>query len=490
MSKKKSGFLGTGIAAVCVLGIAGYAYIVEFKQRDAKELQKEKDALVVQLEKEKLTRIEFHRNSGPLIMESAGGTWKLVEPVSDSVDTTEVDGLLNAVLGEKSQEVVVEGDSIDWKTYGLDQPVTRLVAKTADQTREVKIGSVKSFDGALYARLGDESKVLLVNQSWDAHLSKLVKDVRDKRLLRSDLGDFDTVSIRRAGGANVKMIKKDGVWSFASGGDNSLPISSDLVQSYIEKIKNMRSVDFAAENKEAADAGRFGTKGSGLVGLELSTAGKAVFSMSVSRVKPSVAEKTTGQDESHRYAVSSDSPLIFKIFKTNAEDIDRGPEAFYDKKFPFRLTTADVTNVEVLHGEIKFRAKLTDGTWTLDTPDEKNDLVSEKVQDLVDRVAKLEVAKFRGKVAGQGLTPADRVIRLADKDGKLLLQVNWGAVYTEKGEGSEIQLVDAKTNLSDQTFAVNDYLFTGLPFKDLLKEKGSSASLATKPSETETKKAN
>ncbi len=492
MRKKKGSFASTAVAAACVAGLAGYAYFVEFKQRGEDERRKETDALVLKLEKEKLTRMELHRGGETVVMERSAGAWRLLEPVRDTVDDSQVDGLIDALLSERAQETVAEGDAIDWATYGLDRPVTRLVAMAADQAREVRIGAVKSFDGALYARLGDEKKVLLVGQAWDGYLSKLVTDLRDKRLLRAPIDGYDAISIRRAAGGAVKLVRRDGAWALASGGDKSLPVSEALVDGFVDRVKGLRAAGHVAEDKGSPAGKKFGA--SGAPSLEILKDGQPVFAMTVSRVKPSVAENSPKeQDERYLYATSSAGPVVFKLQKTAVDGIDTGPESFYDRTFPFRLATADVRKVEILNGATRIRAKLVGDAWALETPDAKRALVSNKVREIVDRVPRLEVSRFRGKAAPRGLatgSPAtDRVIRLFGEGDKLLLQVAWGTAYAGKGEDAEAKLVDVRTSASDQTFSVLESSLAGLPFNELL-EQAAPAALATKPSEAAAEKKN
>ncbi|MCM2280714.1 MAG: DUF4340 domain-containing protein [Bdellovibrionaceae bacterium] len=470
MSRKKSNFVGTAVAAALVAGLAGYAYFVEFKQKNAEQEQKDNDALVLRLEQEKLTRIELHRSSGTIVLTSSGGgaEWAIVEPVQDSVDSTQVNALIEGLLGEKSSEVVVEGESIDWKTYGLDQPVTRLVMKAGDRTREVKIGSVKSFDGALYARVAEggkeENRVLLVSQSWDAHLSKPLIDLRDKRLLKNEDLTYDTLSLQRSGGKRLKLVKKDDKWSVVQGGDPEIPVAGSRVSQFFHRVKGFRATDVVAEDKASAEAKRQGMT-SVLTSLDFSQNGKSVWNLSLYPLKGN-------ESESHRLALASDSARVFKVVKAVGEDLDKGAEAFYDMNFPFRVTAADVVDLDVLNSGTRVRAKFENEKWTLADASAKNELDAEKAKELVAALVGLEAFRIRDKsVMPRGIRAGENEIVLRSRSGQVLLNVSWGAPYSEKVDGVETKLVDVRTNLLARTLTVSEATWSALLIQSLLKPK-------------------
>lgn len=496
-------FSGTLVTAVVVAAVAGYAYFFEFKKGKETEEKKQKDALVLHLEKDKISRLELHRQSGALVLEKQDGVWRLAEPVRDSVDSGAVTALIESLVQEKSDETVVEGDEIGWATYGLDKPVTWLVAKTADgQSEQVKIGAVKSFDGKLYARINEDKKVLLVAASWDVHLSKPVKDVRDKRLLRVDNPSFENLVITRsASGRNerLRLEKKDAGWKLLEGGDSSLPLDSGAIDSYMEKIKNLRADEFVSEDNAGADAKKygFGAKPAARpqLTIELAKSGQKPFLMVVSSVKPGATDKERkGDDESFRFATSSDSSAIFRVAKSSVVDLEKGASDFYDKRFPFKITQNDVAEVKINAPNLQLEAKKQGESWVLNGADAnaKKEIDNAKLTDLVGQLGRMEVARFLGKAAAKGVSADKNKIALLNGKGETLLQLNWGEVFKEKaasgsapelppghpggphsGAGAESKYYFVKTSLSDQTFAVADSQIDGLPLKELLKERAA-----------------
>lgn len=489
MSGGRSQFRSTVAVALCVAGLAAYAYFVEFKQRNETAARKEKESLVVQMERAALTRIELHRNSGQVILESSKDGWRMTSPYQDSVDSAQFDSLVDGLLKEKSTDVIAEGEALDWKTYGLDQPVTRLVVQAGERTREVSIGSVKSFDGALYARISEggksESRVLLVNQSWDGYLSKPADELRDKRLVRAANLDFDTIAIRRSNGATIRLVSKDGAWSFAAGGDNALPIASDHVNSFVEKLKGLRAVQVVDEDKNSASAAAFGFKGGRAeASVEFFKGGSSLLTMAISRVKPRSVESGASKDEdAYRYAVSSDAPGVFKVYRSALDEIDKDAESFYDRKFPFRVEVDKIQGLELAAEGIALSAKKVDGNWVLSRPDEKSDLASDRVGALIETVARMEVARFRGKTPLRALGGGSRNLRLVDGTGKTVFEMTWGTPYAEKGDPPETKYVDVKTSASGLTFSVPEQAILDLAIRDLVRPKPTpTPALTSNPS--------
>ncbi len=487
-------FAGTYILALVVGLTAGYVYFFQYKKHQEQVEQKEKNAIVFKAEKEKLTHLELVRSTGPLVLEKKDGAWRLTAPVQDLADDAAVSSFIDSLLQERSQEVVAEGDGVVWPTFGLDQPSTRLVAKTSDGVSyEIKIGSVKSYDDQLYARVNDEKKVLLVTSSWDAHLTKLPKDLRDKRLLRSDKGDYAGIRItRREGAPGVVLDKIDGKWVLKQGGDPTIPLSKAAVDSYLEKVRALQADDFVNEDKSGADAKKFGVgPNSSVLKIELvsapdagekaadnkaKTAGVAPtgsFVLEVSAVKPSQIDKDKkADDETYRFAVSSDSPAIFRIQKMGQNDLNQAANDFYDKRFPFKVVAPDVAEFRINTPELKLEAKKEGDTWVAEGVPEGKEIDSAKVTEVLERIGGLEAVRFLGNAPAKGVNPDKNKIELLSAKGTQLLLVNWGDLLKEKDtSGADAQRYHVKSNLAEQALLVSEGSIQGLSLKDILKDK-------------------
>ncbi len=453
--KKKSPFSATLIAAVVVLLVSGYAYFFEFKKANENKIEVEKNAQVIGIEKEKVSKLELIRQSGRVTLEKDGELWKLIEPVADSADSGEVDSYLHILSNEKIIETVVSGEEAKkLTTFGLDQPVTRLkIEGLGDFKREIKIGSVKSFDGQLYAQINDDPQVLLVNASWDAHLSKLVKDFRNKKLMRKTRLDFDRIKITRSTYEPVEFAKKEQSWVLLTGGDLTSPLNSNQVSAFAEQIKDLQADDFVSDSKQS-EAKKFGK--AKLV-LEVSNANEAPYRVEVNE---------------NALAVSSDSDILFQLPKPVVRIFEKTAADFYDKHAPFKFDSSKVKVVEVISGRMNLKLKREPSTWTLSEVVQDKELNSAKVDDLIDRLNVLEADRFLGKTFAKGVVEGKNQIILKDELGAKLLQINWGALFTEKGDNdSQNKFYYMKSDLSSQALLLSDFKVDEMPIASLLKDK-------------------
>jgi hypothetical protein len=453
--KKKNPFGTTLIVAGLVLLVAAYAYFFEYKKANEDKQLAEQNAKVIGVEEEKLAKIELIRQSGPLVLEKDGELWKLTQPVQDSTDAADVESYLRALSNEKIVETVVEGNEAkNLSTYGLDKPITRLKLEGENGfKREIKIGSVKSFDGQLYAQINDEQKVLLVNSAWESHLSKLVKEFRNKKLMRKTRLEFDRLKISGPSREALEFAKKEQNWVMLAGGDLTAPINNNQVSAFAEQLKSIQAEDFVAENKQA-EKNKFGKP---VLVLEASNTGEEPFRIEIN---------------SSNLATSSDSEILFQLQKEVVKIFEKTAADFYDKHAPFKFDSSKVKALEVTHGSTSLKLKKEQANWTLSESVKDKELDSAKVDDLIDRLNVLEADRFLGKTNPKGVVEGKNQIVLKNEKGEKLVQINWGALFTEKGDNdSQNKFYYVKSDLSAQALLLRDYKIDEMPMAALLKDK-------------------
>ncbi len=480
------GFRGTLIALVVVVALAFYAYFFEFKKSQDEEAKKTKESVVLGIDPEKIIHFELHNSVNHVVVDKKDGKWQMRSPVEDLADTPVAKAYLDNLSAEKIEEVVVEGDGIDFKQYGLDQPVTRLVLKSEDGKQiEFKVGA-KSFDTKLYAQVDNQKKVLLVSSDWDAQLTKPAKDFRDRRVFRSDsINDADQVEINsRQGKVAVHIVKKDGQWTLA--GDD-LPLSNDAVKTLLDQLKSMRGSDFLKEDKN--DLAKYFLNAPGVT-VKIS-GGKLNWQMAAA-LAPVPAEAPKGTTAAFYNATSTDLKGIMQIPKASIDGLLRGPETYLQKNAPFDFKTEDVHQVRVQTPELKLELRKQGNDWVAG---DGKEIDSGKVSELLTAFKRMEVAEFFPKSEkGKGLSEHQHQIILTSEKGDLLLDFSWGDNYnTKSGEAAKpkadalpLKRTFVKTNKFNRVFGVTQGVVDALPLKALVKTKTPNPTV-TQSSGTQTK---
>jgi len=465
--KKRSPFTTTAVFAVFVIGIAVYTYFFQFKKSQETEKKKAEEAIVLQTKKTDLNRIEIVRQSGPVILEKRAPhqSWYLVQPLQDLADQDSVSVWLDSMFNEKSQETVIEGEGINLSTFGLDQPVTGLKLSSGTTQLELKIGSVKSFDGQLYAQIVGQSRVLLVGSSWDLHLSKPVFDLRHKALFRprgDPLGPDNTKVSQlrlRVQGQPALELKKDGEsWNLMSGGDKTWPLSANRVNQFIDRVKSVKATEFVDEDR-GRSAAKYGLNGDVAARVELQIDGETrpYFLEIGSKIPP---------DANTRFAGSSDLNLVAKINKSFVDEVSVGASQFYNPQYPFTLSQKDVREVILKTKDQTLHLKRENdaASWALlgSAPADK-DFNPDQVNRLLDQVSLLEASRIDEKRKPEGLRSGENTALFRGPDGRELLGLQWGMPYEriEKGgaamgETPRVSMVDLKTTRVAQTITVNE----------------------------------
>ncbi len=115
----------------------------------------------------------------------AARTWQIVEPIQSAVDETEVTSVTSNLATLESTRVVEE-NAKDLAKYGLAEPKVEVAFKTAGDKdyRRLFVGGKTPTGGDLYAKLANDSKVLLIPAYLESSLDRSTFQMRDKSILK------------------------------------------------------------------------------------------------------------------------------------------------------------------------------------------------------------------------------------------------------------------------------------------------------------------
>lgn len=449
--------------AVALLSIFA---IYDFKRATRVEEQKEKGLALMQMKVDEVQRIELNRPMGRVVLEKKDEEWMLLAPLQDHADANEVRSLLSSLEAEKALETVVEGDGVDLATYGLEKPVLvlKLVSKEG-RTLEIELGSVKAYDGNLYARIGDEKKILLVGQSWDSHLNKPTGEFRDKHLIRKppeSVARLEILQTEKGYPKEIRLQKEDGHWRLLNSAE-SYPLSDESIEAYIEQVKALRFVEVLDDDKNAVGLRK--KRGLDVPALQIR--------LGLDPKDPGAELRVAGlkEGELHAAAESRDLDGIVSVYRVAAEGLKKQLEDFFDRKLPFRFVVSDVEWMQIDSPELKATFQKRGDQWEPVDKALQASVDGAKLRELVDGIAGLQVDRFlpptrMGEVPA-GLQDPSKIM-LKKANGELVFEIRWGESDKER------KYHPARTNKVDRMIGIAEAAITDLKLASLVKNPANN----------------
>jgi len=169
----------TVLLAVLCTTVGAYVLLVELPRRHRQRLL-ERPFNFRPLEVQELA-LRVGKTS--LRLRRVEGVWRLVEPLNDRADEDEVAGMLYSLSHLRVRRRLKHPGKL--ADYGLNPPqgIVRLCLR-GERTLELRLGTEAPVGYALYAQLGRNPEVVLVDLGVEDLLRKTTFDLRDKRLFR------------------------------------------------------------------------------------------------------------------------------------------------------------------------------------------------------------------------------------------------------------------------------------------------------------------
>lgn len=446
---KQTRFGATSFFTVIVAVLVAFtAY--DYWSSEKNEQKKDDESKVIQLKREDATQIEVTGGNETRSFVKKENLWAITQPIQEMADQPSVLGYLDSIFSEKVTETVKEdhgkGD-FHLETYGLDHPLFNLKVRANTATQDLKIGSVKSFDGSLYGQINDQKKVILLSSAWDTILSKPVKEFRDKRLYRGQPSAvFETIVVDGHDSQGPVHFEIDRVRGKEKASDGWLlrsakptdQVSTENINLWIDQIKSLRGSEFATT---APGTPPF----------------KADITMTLSRkeAEPFVIKFSRDKKNFDLFeASSSDLPQKFAAHVALAKEAAAGvllrPEAFFNRKAPFAFEAKKITRVI-------FKDSRSGKTFDSLVDPAKPDVMIEKLQNL-------EAVRFLGAQPEKKFPSS---LRLLSSEGGLVFEMSWGdpVIETATPDRPEARYLPVRTNLSKQVIGVAEKSIEALSLK-------------------------
>ena len=154
MEIQKKQFLGM-LLVLAVLA-AAYGGIHVYNQK-----QEEKEASEEEAEK--------------LTVAKTDGEWTWDGDISLTLDTSQIDAMLDAVTGLTAESEITDGE--DLAQYGLENPSGIITLTTADGTTTLQLGDKNAVTGQYYLKVAESDKIYLVSRDLSGTFSKTPQEL-------------------------------------------------------------------------------------------------------------------------------------------------------------------------------------------------------------------------------------------------------------------------------------------------------------------------
>ncbi len=231
---------GRSILVICLLVFGGYAVYEYFHEKNVAEKEMYAARLMT-VDFDQVNEIELKKGTQLIQLKRDIDGWTMTAPVQDLADNTAVEDLIKGMATERIIEVAHEGDDVNWKVYGLDQPLGQITVKaTSGKSNTFVISEKRNFEENAFARRDDENRVLVLNSIMQTRLEKLPAEFRDMRLLRHKIASVDRVSLKNDHGSFV-IERVDGQWVRASADKTEL--DQNKVREFLSQLASAKGAD-------------------------------------------------------------------------------------------------------------------------------------------------------------------------------------------------------------------------------------------------------
>jgi len=223
-----------------------YIWFVDRHENSTRE-EAEVSAKVIQIDRQKVSKILIKTTAGPLELARLNGVWNVKQPVEDRADTSAVEQLLSLLENLRHDSKITlsptqgsakansEKVAEQLKEYGLGESELslKLVLENGGET-ELLFGKESAIEGKLYTRVNGQNTVYVIRDSLRTQITRKPDDFRDHKLTAIPPQSVQVLNVKTAEG-ELEMERKSGHWNItkpmrARGADSKI---NDLLASVL-----------------------------------------------------------------------------------------------------------------------------------------------------------------------------------------------------------------------------------------------------------------
>lgn len=457
------GFSATGVMALVVAGLIGYA-VYDYRLGEKKSAESAQKSKIVPLPVETISSIKVIKPDETIFMEKSGEDWKLTTPVADEIEA-EAAGAYLASLGEQTgTELERPKAGFNWTEYNLDSPAAKFEIKTSDgSSMELSVSRLAAFDGRYFVRVAD--RLILGTSAWGGIAAKGSNQLRSKKVIRRS-GELQTLAIE----TDTKSLKDrivlkrqaDGSWKMEG---VSYAISRAAVDRFFDQLKNMRALDY-------------------LSGPARVDHPSSRLTLQFVKSEPKIEDWTLAvKEEKDGTGLASSSSVKegFKLSQFDASQLRKSKADFRDGHEPFQLAVDQVQEIRVDSKSGGKRVlKKADAGWQLVDAKESEELVAENLEKILTQLNTLEAKSYFKP--SQALGEVSEKVSFVDKAGKRLLELSAGGeMPAAGGEDKNAGQRYVKSSQTQDVLGVLSADLAAISFATVVRSKVGSAVESSKP---------
>lgn len=415
------------IYLVILVAVMGWLYVVEINYRPDQKKHEEAGKKIVQLEKDKIVKIGLETSDhGKVEIQKPTNDWVITEPIKAKADKLAVDSLLASIADAAAEKVIMEKD-VKWDDYGLDKPDFTVAVSTADKKAEIFFGAANPSKTSFYARVDNDSKLLLVADTLKISLNKSVFDMRDKSVVGIAPEDLERVVVSRKG--KQIELKREGADTWLMTAPERFRVKNSIITSDLRTITNLKAKEIIdSPSKEGDDYGLQNPEESIVL-----SGPKRELTLLIGKAQEKKSSPTAPAD---KYAGVQGHETVYLLDGRSLDSIKTDPEELRDRSV-LTFNPPDVEKIQVdLDGKQWIASKDKDNKWNLEKPEKKEKLnnwaISGVIWDLKDLQWKSMSTRKPGDTTPAELDQPRLVVSLFKKEDKkpMLLKAGWKDVAT------------------------------------------------------------
>ena len=336
--------------------------------------------------------VSVRREGAPaIVISKASGEWRLVSPVHAAVDRSVILELLDSLAFTPIIDSMDESElrKIDRRPqdFGLQPPLLEVETLGSKGIEKIFFGNPTPAGDGVYASVGGENIVFVVQTNVFASVDKSVDGFRSRKLFDMDADEIGAFDIRRSAGSFARFIRNAEKWRVKE--PNNATASASRVRKFLATVFDARVEAFvwpvgASNETEVASA-------SLLAGYGLDPDSSVTLTLKgMDGVDRQVSFGNEAENGSV-YALAHNGGAIVTVDSSLKDTVIACQEGLVDTRL-FPVEESSVTSVSIVDGDTQCTlAKEADGGWRIDSPiSAPADSVA--VADLVGRLLSLNVS--------------------------------------------------------------------------------------------------
>lgn len=402
------GLRSTLLLLVVLLGLGGYIY---FQGATPTDTTTKTEKLFPGFDAQKLDEMKVKSESGEVTtLKRTDGVWSITSPITALASDTEVSGITSAVEALEVARIVDEAPT-DLKEYGLDTPKIEVdfSGDGGKLTGRLLVGGKTATGGNLYARRGDQPRVVLVGTTGETALNRTTFEIREKRFVKLERAKVDAIELQ-IGSTSGELTKKGEDWVLAK------PLTARADTSAVDGLfgaletTEMKSV--ASANPTPADLKKYGLD---------KPAANITLRSGTDRRSIAIGGKA---DDTAVYVRDSSKPDVYTVETTTTDTLKKAVDD-YRRREMFDMRAFTATHFELTRGgqtvvfeRVKAKDDTSADTWHRVSPN-AGDPDASKTQNMIATLADIRATSFIASKTGNGLSsPVLTVVAKFDEGKK------------------------------------------------------------------------